>query len=131
MSGLPDYVLSEAEDRTRTRYVTPSNISPWRDGISQMPFLTETQCRKLREMGIDPATADWLWVTVPVTDPFDAYDRYAYGRVVQKLACPIIRTVGDRIQVLAPKGRLCTVYAGGRLSKPDRKRQVRGFMGRG
>lgn len=137
MSLLPDYVLSEAEDRARTRYITPSSISPWSNGVSMMDALGKRQCDELRRQGIDPATVNWaesvnwMWVTVPITQPFE-FDRRAYGRAVQRIACPIIRTVGDRIQVVASNGTIRTVYAGGRLSKPaSRRKMVGGWIGRG
>jgi hypothetical protein len=127
---LPDYVLSEAEDRARRRYCTPSNISPWSDGVSMMLGLSAKQCAELRRLGIDPATVDWMWVTVPITEPFDGFDRYAYGRPVQHLACPIIRTVGQRVQVLTPRGLKRNTYAGGQLSPPRERKERGGFFGR-
>ena len=126
---MPDYVISEAEDRARPHQVTPSNISPWAYGVSQLQGLTHQQCDQLRQLGIDPETADWMWVTVPAPD-FDQYDRFAYGRAVQKFACPVIRTVGDRITVVSPRGIVRNVYAGGRISKPVKRKTAGGFNGR-
>ena len=130
LAHLPDYVLSEAEDRARRRYLTPSNISPWYGGVSKQLALTVSQCDGLRERGMDPKVADWMWVTVPITEPVE-FDNRAYGRAVQHIACPIVRTVGKRIEVLTPRGRLRSVYAGGRLSDPTKKKAFRGVMGRG
>lgn len=130
LSYLPDYVLSEAEDRARRRYLTPSNISPWQGGVSMLPGLTVDQCDELRRRGMDPKTVDWMWVTVPVPE-YDQHDRYKYGQAVQHLRVPILRTVGHRIEVLTPAGRKRTVYAGGKLSDPNKKRSFRGMMGRG
>ena len=87
------------------------------------------QCAELRRRGMDPAAADWLLVTVPVTDPFE-FDTRVYGRAVQRIAAPIIGRQGDRIRVLTPKGHPRYVYAGGQLSRP-RKRRVGGWIGRG
>lgn len=129
--GRRPHILTNQEEALirKAHVVTPSSINSWFGTWEEGAAFSNQQLVKMREFGLDPDLVERIVVQVKVNTR-EWYWNAIDPTPIRLITCPVIRPVGDRVEVIAPRGHVKRVFPNGQLTRP-RKRRIGGSIGRG